>query len=131
MESRRRFLGWLWAGTLGLFLLPTSRAWAKKMAISLDKAPKLKDVGGWVILKIRERDVMFVRDAAESIRAFDPVCTHQKCLVGYNPQAMRIECGCHKSHYNLDGEVLNGPAPAPLKRFPASLSNNRVIVDLD
>ncbi len=130
MESRRTFFGKLIALTSGLALLPAGQALAKKLAVGLDKVPKLKDVGGWLIVKLKGKDVLFVRDGEDSIKAIDPVCTHQKCLVAYNPESKMIECPCHKSHYGLDGRNISGPSPKPLNTYPAKLSKGRIIVDL-
>ena len=131
MESRRSFIAKAVGLAAGLVVLPIGKAWAKKLAISLEKVNKLQKVDGWTILKIKDRQVLFVRDGLDSIKAMDPVCTHQKCLVGYDPQGKRIACGCHKSHYDLSGKVLDGPAPAPLKTYPAKLSKGRIILTLD
>lgn len=114
----------------GLLLLPKP-ALAKKLAIPLDKVEKLKKVGGWMILKIKKKQIIFIRDAQDSIRALSPVCTHKKCLVSYNPDAKKIECGCHRSRYDLTGKVLDGPAPAPLPSYPAELSQDRIIIKID
>jgi len=130
MESRRSFFRRLAALASGLLMLPAGRAFAKKLAVSLDRIPKLKQVGGWVIVKIKGTDVLFVRDAQDSVKALNPICTHQKCLVAYNPKDGMIECPCHKSHYGLDGRNISGPSPKPLQTYPAELSKGRVIVDL-
>jgi cytochrome b6-f complex iron-sulfur subunit len=121
----RRFLA-----ATGLLLLPKA-AWAKKIAIPLNKVEKLKKVGGWTILKIKKKQIIFIRDAQDSIRALSPVCTHKKCLVGYNPDAKKIECSCHRSTYDLTGKVLDGPAPKPLPSYPAELSQDRIIIKID
>ena len=92
---------------------------------------KLKQVGGSTILKIKGEPILFVRDSETSVRAIHSVCTHQKCTVGYNPKAGRIECGCHKSAFGLDGKVLDGPAPRPLATYPADLKGDRVVVSVD
>lgn len=129
MLTRRSLLGSFLAAA-GLLLLPKP-ALAKKIAIPLDRVPKLNKVGGWMILKIKKKQIMFIRDAQDSIRALSPVCTHKKCLVGYNTDSKKIECGCHKSRYDLSGNVLDGPAPAPLPSYPAELSQGRIIIKID
>lgn len=128
MISRRT---WIRRGllALGLLWLPV-RAFAKSVAIRLEKTPKLQKTNGWMIIKIEDKNVMFIRDGEDSIRAFNPECTHQNCLVGYNPETGHIECSCHKSSYDLEGKVLSGPAPRALTVYPAKLSEGRIIVTL-
>jgi cytochrome b6-f complex iron-sulfur subunit len=131
MESRRGFFRRALGVAAGLLLLPAGRAWGKKLALPLDKVPKLEKVGGWMVVKIKGRQVLLVRDGKDSIRALNPTCTHQQCLVGYEPKTGKIECDCHQSHFDLDGKNLDGPAPEPLTTYPASLSGGRIIIELD
>jgi len=93
----------------------------KRLAIGLDNAEKLKAVGGSVVLKVQEREILFVREAQDKVRALNPVCSHNKCTVGYDHSRKRIVCPCHGSNFDLDGSVLNGPAEKPLQVYEASL----------
>jgi cytochrome b6-f complex iron-sulfur subunit len=131
MLNRREFLqnAALTAGVMTL--LPVSRAFAKKLAIPLNKAEKLKTVGGSATLMIKDNPILFVRDTATSIRAVNPVCSHQKCTVAYNPNKKLIECPCHGSTFDLIGKVLKGPATTPLRTFAAELDGDRIVVTVD
>lgn len=40
-----------------------------------------------------------------------------------------FKCPCHGSHYHVDGEYLDGPAPRSLDRFTLSFSGENVLVD--
>ena len=102
-----------------------------KVAIRLDKFDRLQAVGGWVALKIKDRDLLVIRDAEGSVRVLSAICSHQACVVAYNPAARRIDCPCHGSQYDLDGQVVHGPAPRGLKRYEASLEAERIVITLD
>lgn len=57
-----------------------------------------------------------VINTTEGLRAYSAVCTHFACIVDWNPASGMIECPCHAGYYNpLDGSVISGPPPAPLK----------------
>ena len=92
--GRRHFL--LGSGlSLGTLLaLPTIAASSEggKVAIPLAKLEVLKSVGGSVVLKLKGRLVLLVRDGATSVRALYPVCTHRECVVAYNPGEKKIKC---------------------------------------
>jgi cytochrome b6-f complex iron-sulfur subunit len=55
-------------------------------------------------------------------------CVHLGCTVPFRDDCVSFKCPCHGSHYNVDGEYLDGPAPRSLDRFTMSLSGSDVVV---
>ena len=101
------------------------------MALSLDKVLKLKKEGGFIVLKIADRELIFIRSSEKEIKVLDSVCTHKHCTVGYDPEKKLVVCPCHGSTFGLDGEVLEGPAEKPLKAFEAELDEDRIVFTID
>jgi cytochrome b6-f complex iron-sulfur subunit len=56
-------------------------------------------------------------------------CVHLGCTVPYRDDCFSFKCPCHGSHYNTDGEYLDGPAPRSLDRFAFHFNGEDVIVD--
>ncbi len=132
MTTRRHFIkigSYLLSGII--FPYKWLFAESKKLAFPIAKVKKLTEINGWVILKIKGKKIMFVRDTEDSVKAFNPECTHKKCTVAYNPEDERIECPCHGSKFHLSGKVYSPPAKEPLGRYPAELSDGRVILTLE
>ena len=132
MEDRRSFfkkvLGMIGVATL----LSKSRiAFAKKLAIKLDKVPALSKVGGSVEVKLAGAPVLLVRRSEKEIVGLSPVCTHQSCPLKYNAKTANLDCSCHGSAFALSGKVLKGPATKDLKTYPAALDGDRVIVTVE
>lgn len=76
---------------------------------SADEVP----VGGGRIYKAQK--VVVTQPTAGEFMAFSAVCTHQGCIVS-SVKGETIVCACHGSSFSIvDGAVLDGPAPAPLK----------------
>ena len=55
-------------------------------------------------------------------------CVHLGCTVPFRDDCDSFKCPCHGSHYNVNGEYLDGPAPRSLDRFAMSLNGTDVIV---
>ena len=55
-------------------------------------------------------------------------CVHLGCTVPFRDDCVSFKCPCHGSHYNVDGEFLDGPAPRSLDRFALSFSQGNVVV---
>ncbi len=57
-------------------------------------------------------------------------CTHLACMVSWEEEHERFACPCHGSKFEMDGDVINPPAPRPLDRFPITIdAAGRVKVD--
>jgi cytochrome b6-f complex iron-sulfur subunit len=56
-------------------------------------------------------------------------CVHLGCTVPFRDDCSSFKCPCHGSHYNVNGEYLDGPAPRSLDRFAMSFSGEDVVVD--
>jgi cytochrome b6-f complex iron-sulfur subunit len=50
------------------------------------------------------------------------VCTHLGCTPNWFPGEARFKCPCHGSNYNVEGEVVAGPAPLTLYRSMINLA---------
>ncbi|HMA16730.1 MAG: FAD-dependent oxidoreductase [Bacteroidota bacterium] len=59
------------------------------------------------------------RDRDGRLHEVSAVCTHMKCVVGWNPVDRTWDCPCHGSRFATDGSVLRGPAKSPLEPRPA------------
>jgi glycine/D-amino acid oxidase-like deaminating enzyme/nitrite reductase/ring-hydroxylating ferredoxin subunit len=62
------------------------------------------------------------RDPDGELHAVSMRCTHLGCLVRFNAAETSWDCPCHGSRFDVDGEVLEGPAvrPLPQRDPPAS-----------
>ena len=48
----------------------------------------------------------------DEVKAFNVVCPHAGCSVGYHRGADVFQCPCHTSAFTLDGEIID-PSPSP------------------
>jgi glycine/D-amino acid oxidase-like deaminating enzyme/nitrite reductase/ring-hydroxylating ferredoxin subunit len=70
---------------------------------------------GRIVIARGERLAVY-RDDAGELSACSATCTHLGCVVTWNDVENTWDCPCHGSRYDPYGEVINGPATAPLAR---------------
>jgi glycine/D-amino acid oxidase-like deaminating enzyme/nitrite reductase/ring-hydroxylating ferredoxin subunit len=83
----------------------------------LSRKPKSFDElapGDAAIMKIDGKNVAAFKDKDGHVHAVSAVCTHMGCIVGWNETDRTWDCPCHGSRFDLDGQVIHGPAILPL-----------------
>lgn len=68
------------------------------------------------ILKVDGHKLAVFRDQGGALHAVSAVCTHQGCQVAFNPVECSWDCPCHGSRFDIDGQVLDGPAKRALEK---------------
>ena len=54
------------------------------------------------------------RDKDGTVTLRSAKCTHLGCVVAWNTAESTWDCPCHGSRFTVTGEVMSGPAEAPL-----------------
>lgn len=71
------------------------------------------DFGEGTVRFNRERKA-YVIGVSGGIYALSAVCTHLGCITRFLSDENCIACPCHGSRFDLEGNVIHGPAPRPL-----------------
>lgn len=66
------------------------------------------------IVRSGARLLAVYRDEDGALIARSAICTHVGCIVRWNANESSWDCPCHGSRFDVQGNVLNGPARAPL-----------------
>ena len=64
---------------------------------------------------------MLLKNSDGSLTALSLLCTHVCCQCSYDSAAKIIYCPCHGSEFDISGQVLRGPANAPLPSIELSV----------
>ena len=90
------------------------------LAIAANTA--LNNVGGYlysngvIVARISNADLGFI--------ALAQTCTHQGCTIAYDAGSETFICPCHGGTYDLNGNVVAGPPPNPVKKYTITRKNN-------
>jgi Rieske Fe-S protein len=87
--------------------------------LAAEKIDGLSDLakGEAKVVKYEGEKIAMYKDEDGMVHALSPVCTHAKCIVGWNTAEKTWDCPCHGARYSMDGEVLTGPARKPLQKI--------------
>ena len=81
-----------------------------------------------IVLNLAVGHVALV-DAGGELRAFSAVCTHLGCIVKSEPTDHHaLYCACHGGMFDREGQVVGGPPPRPLPRYPVEVRDGQVFV---
>jgi glycine/D-amino acid oxidase-like deaminating enzyme/nitrite reductase/ring-hydroxylating ferredoxin subunit len=67
------------------------------------------------ILEINREKCGVSRDRNNQLHIVSAVCTHMKCIVGWNNAEKTWDCPCHGSRFTQEGKVIEGPATINLE----------------
>ena len=141
VESRRKFLKKLWMG-LGLlagaefigvvagFLFTGKGNKDKTEARKLIEAGPVDSFKPDSVTPFRGGRFFLARLGDGGFIAISLRCTHLGCSINWEEDKKLFICPCHASSFNINGDILNPPAPKALDYYPVIIENGIVKVDV-
>lgn len=142
ISGRRRFLFWLVRGFGSLWAL--GAAWVAAAFVQPPKGGQRLDdtildagpagsllVGQARLVRHGRQPVWVVRTDDATYVGMSAVCTHLHCILDWDPGRRVMDCPCHAGSFDLNGNVLSGPAPVPLERYAVETRMGRLVVNLN
>ncbi|MEO6588389.1 MAG: Rieske (2Fe-2S) protein [Pyrinomonadaceae bacterium] len=143
-DSRRNFLvkATTIAGGLVLGLTSLQSAAAQKkddakivdnaaqtdeIILKLDAKSPLNKVGGYDTIQTKDGKVVVVRTAEMTFSAYSAVCPHKGGPIKFDEKFQQLFCPWHNSRFDLQGQVVKGPAKQPLTNY---IAENAVVIEL-
>lgn len=69
------------------------------------------------VLEVDGQKIAAYRDEDGKLHTLNPVCTHAGCIVNWNGEEKSWDCPCHGARYDINGQVLTGPATLALAKI--------------
>jgi cytochrome b6-f complex iron-sulfur subunit len=138
--SRRRFITWLsraflglWglgaAGAIGAYLQPPEHGRLAERIVRVGLLDDLK-IGEARLVRHGVSPFYVVRIDATRVVALSAVCTHVRCILGFDRERRVLTCPCHDGRFDLGGQVISGPPPRALASYSVSVRAGEVFVQL-
>ena len=138
--SRRGFfkyavLGFAALATAGGVLVPIiAYLWPPKQAgaaaggkVSVASTVDLPPGKGQVY-SVNNKPVIVI-NTTDGYKALSATCTHLGCIVFWAEQKKVIACPCHAAFFTTNGDVISGPAPAPLPVYRVQVEGDQIYVE--
>jgi cytochrome b6-f complex iron-sulfur subunit len=136
--KRRNFVNYFLGGSLAAtvlaflypiirFILPPSHAEAIEKRVAAAKVGELTP-NSFKIFKFGASPGILVNTQEGQIVALSAVCTHLTCTVRYESDSGTLFCPCHNGRFDLAGNVISGPPPAPLETYKVEISGEEIFV---
>ncbi|MFC2064246.1 Rieske (2Fe-2S) protein [Chloroflexota bacterium] len=104
-----------------------------KIILNLSQAPALQKSGGAARLEGNlPGKVLVVHGEDGKYHAFENKCAHMGRCVDPVPGTETVQCcSIGTSTYRLDGNVISGSATEPLKTYPLSVANGKLVIEIE
>ena len=112
-------------GTAIAFVLPPRRMGSHRGNPTL-VAPVARFAVGSAVKVWHYDQPVIVMNTKLGYFALSAKCTHLGCLVNWDEKGQQLRCPCHNAVFDIQGNVLKGPAPKPLPSFEVSVIDDKV-----
>ena len=99
------------------------------VTINIDSSSPLAKTGTAVTVNFQGGAILVDHPSDNVYNALSSICTHQSCqITGYDTGSGMFICPCHGSQFDVNGNVTQGPAGAPLTKYATQVSGNQLII---
>ena len=73
--------------------------------------------GEGVVIQHKSTNLAIYRGEDDKLTCISALCSHLGCVVKFNKSEKTWDCPCHGSRFDINGNVIEGPATEPLKKY--------------
>lgn len=85
-------------------------------------------IDAWNLFKDRTLGTVWLRNVAGNVIAFNDICPHLGCKVGYQSSTKSFYCPCHASAFGLDGKKTNVTPPRDMDELKVKVQDGKIWV---
>lgn len=69
----------------------------------------------------------WVHEKDGKLQALSTSCPHLGCAIDFDPSKGQFKCPCHRSAFDLSGNVIGGPSPRPMDTLEVQEEKNGLV----
>lgn len=77
-------------------------------------------------MQTNRKYTVYAKRTGKDIQVFDPACTHLGCRIKFQNDKNRYFCPCHGGVFDDGGNVVSGPPPKPLSKYPVDIRDGKL-----
>ncbi|MGE5401980.1 MAG: ubiquinol-cytochrome c reductase iron-sulfur subunit [Bacteroidota bacterium] len=101
------------------------------LTINIDSGSPLAKAGTAAMASSSVGILLIDHPTDNTFNVLSSVCTHQSCQINnFDSGSSQFICNCHGSHFDVNGQVTQGPARSPLAKYTSQFSNSKLTIQL-
>jgi len=84
---------------------------------------------GWIVNQ-QEVGVYVLTENGREYVSMSNICTHLGCRIRWIEAETQFFCPCHNGVFSKEGDVISGPPPRPLDRYPTKVEGGTVFLEI-
>ena len=104
-----------------------------QVTVSLGSSSPIADKNTRALVKYNNDSgaLLVEHNSDDTYKALSGICTHQHCVVSnFDGGNSVFVCPCHNSRFDLNGNVVQGPASTKLRVYSTIVENNSLVITL-
>ncbi len=99
------------------------------VSVNVDSSSPLSKTGTAALVNYSGGSLLVDHPSANTFNALSSICTHQACqITGFDTGSKHFICPCHGSMFDVNGNVVQGPAGRPLTKYQSQLNGTKLII---
>lgn len=120
-------------GPTGSQIMPTvsGNSSGGNVTVSVNSSSPLSKTGTAALVNFSGGSILVDHPSGNVYHALSSICTHQSCqITGFDTGSEQFICPCHGSRFDVNGNVVQGPAGRALTKYTSQLNGTNLIIKL-
>jgi cytochrome b6-f complex iron-sulfur subunit len=102
-----------------------------KIVLTIDSSSPLASTGTAASVHYQSGSILVDHPSDNVFNALSSICTHQSCTIdSFDSGKSQFVCPCHGSRFDVNGNVVQGPAGSPLPKYSTQFEGDQLTINI-